>query len=52
MLLLLYAQPLVKVVTFQTSIVDDSETGMRIKLGAHSTDVPEPFAWTGSATSA
>jgi hypothetical protein len=44
MLLLLYAQPLVKVVTFPTSIVDDSEAGMSIKLRAHPTDVPEPFA--------
>jgi hypothetical protein len=44
MLLLLYAQPLVKVVTFPTSIVDDGETGMSIALGAHPTDVPEPFA--------
>lgn len=44
MLLLLYAQPLVKVVTFPTSIVDDSDTGMSITLGAHPTDVPEPFA--------
>jgi hypothetical protein len=44
MLLLLYAQPLVKVVTFPTSIVDDGDTGMSITLGAHPTDVPEPFA--------
>jgi hypothetical protein len=49
MLLLLYAQPLVKVVTFSTSIVDDGDTGMSITLGAHPTDVPEPFAsLTGS----
>src|SRR3546814_20002158 len=44
MLLLLYAQPLFKVVTFPTSIVDDSDTGMSITLGSHPTDVPEPFA--------
>lgn len=44
MLLLLYAQPLVKVVTFPTSIVDDSDSGMSIMLGTHPTDVPEPFA--------
>jgi len=44
MLLLLYAQPLVKVVTFPTSVVDDDDTGMSITLGAHPTDVPEPFA--------
>lgn len=44
MLLLLYAQPLVKVVTFPTSIVDDGDAGMSITLGAHPTDVPEPFA--------
>ncbi|MBB2988256.1 recombinase XerD [Terracoccus luteus] len=43
-LLLLYAQPLVKVVTFPTSIVDDSDTVMSITLGSHPTDVPEPFA--------
>mgnify|MGYP003707760361 FL=1 len=44
MLLLLYAQPLVKVVTFRTSIIDDGDTGMSITLGSHPTDVPEPFA--------
>ncbi|MDP3950311.1 recombinase XerD [Microbacterium sp.] len=44
MLLLLYAQPLVKVVTFPTSIIDDSDTGMSIVLGQQPTDVPEPFA--------
>ncbi|MGV3563414.1 MAG: hypothetical protein ACO1ON_09025 [Nocardioides sp.] len=44
MLLLLYAQPLVKVVTFRTSIVDDADSGMSITLGRHPTDVPEPFA--------
>jgi hypothetical protein len=44
MLLLLYAQPLVKVVTLRTSIVDDGDTGMSITLGARPTDVPEPFA--------
>jgi hypothetical protein len=44
MLLLLYAQPLVKVVTFPTSIVDDADSGMSILLGTHPTDVPEPFA--------
>ncbi|KRF18373.1 recombinase XerD [Nocardioides sp. Soil796] len=44
MLLLLYAQPLVKVVAFPASIVDDSDSGMTITLGTHPTDVPEPFA--------
>lgn len=44
MLLLLYAQPLVKVVALQTSVIDDSDTGMSITLGQHPTDVPEPFA--------
>lgn len=44
MLLLLYAQPLVKVVTFRTSVVDDGDAGMSITLGSHPTDVPEPFA--------
>jgi len=42
--LLLYAQPLVKVVTLPTSVLDESDTGMRIALGQHPTDVPEPFA--------
>ncbi|MGL5810060.1 MAG: hypothetical protein ACRCYQ_08955 [Nocardioides sp.] len=44
MLLLLYAQPLVKVVTLRTSVVDDAGTGMSISLGSRPTDVPEPFA--------
>lgn len=44
MLLLLYAQPLVKVVTFPTNIVDDGDSGVTITLGAHPTHVPEPFA--------
>ena len=44
MLLLLYAQPLVRVVTLPTSVIDDSDTGMSINLGQHPTDVPEPFA--------
>jgi hypothetical protein len=43
MLLLLYAQPLVKVVTLPTGVVDDNDTGMSITLGAHPTDVPAPF---------
>lgn len=46
MLLLLYAQPLVRVVTFPTSIIRDNNTGMTITLGTHPTDVPEPFAST------
>lgn len=41
---MLYAQPLVKVATLQTSVIDDSDTGMSITLGQHPTDVPEPFA--------
>ena len=46
MLLLLYAQPLVRVVTFPTSIIDDADadSGMGIVLGTHPTDVPERFA--------
>lgn len=44
MLLLLYAQPLVKLVTLEVSVVDDGDTGMSITLGSHPTDVPEPFA--------
>ncbi len=35
MLLLLYAQPLVKVVSLPTSVIDDSDTGMSIVLGRH-----------------
>lgn len=44
MLLLLYAQPLVKVVTLQVDVVDDKPEGMSITLGQRPTDVPEPFA--------
>lgn len=44
LLLLLYAQPLVKVVAFPTNIIDGSEAGMTITLGQHPTDIPEPFA--------
>lgn len=43
-LLLLYAQPLVKVVTLPTSVVDDHDTGMGINLGRHPSAVPDPFA--------
>lgn len=43
MLLLLQAQPLVKVVTFPTSIIDDA-ADMTINLGGKPTDIPEPFA--------
>ncbi|MBO1754646.1 recombinase XerD [Allobranchiibius sp. CTAmp26] len=46
MLLLLYAQPLVRVVALPTSIISNSENGMTIALGTHPTDVPEPFAST------
>ena len=44
MLLLVYAQPLVKIVTLPTSVIDDGDTGMSIALGQHPTDVPKPFA--------
>lgn len=44
MLLLLYAQPLVKVVTLQVDVVNDQPDGMTITLGQRHTDVPEPFA--------
>lgn len=44
MLLLLYAQPLVKVVALPTSVLDVGDSGMSITLGSHPTDVPEPFA--------
>ena len=43
-LLLLYAQPLVKVVTLEVSVVDDKPDGMAISLGQRPTEVPEPFA--------
>ncbi|WP_434612064.1 hypothetical protein [Arthrobacter sp. A5] len=43
-LLLLYAQPLVKVVTLEMSFVDDKPAGMSITLGQRPTGVPEPFA--------
>lgn len=44
LLLLLYAQPLVKVVTFRTEMINDNDSAMTITLGQRSTDVPEPFA--------
>lgn len=44
LLLLLYAQPLVKVVTFPTSTIDDGNAGMTITFGQRPSDVPEPFA--------
>lgn len=44
LLLLLYAQPLVKVVTLRTDMITDGKSGMTITLGQRPTDVPEPFA--------
>lgn len=44
MLLLLYAQPLVKIVSLPLTAIDNSPDGMRISLGTRRTDVPEPFA--------
>jgi len=44
MLLLLYAQPLVKIVTLQLDAIDDKADGLSIILGTKPTDVPEPFA--------
>jgi len=44
MLLLLYAQPLVRLVTLQMSAVVEDEAGMTIALGSQPIDVPEPFA--------
>lgn len=44
MLLLLYAQPLVRVVTLTTDAIAESPHGMTIQLGRHPVDVPEPFA--------
>ena len=43
-LLLLYAQPLVKIVTLEMSIISDGPSGMTISLGQRPTEVPEPFA--------
>ena len=40
MLLLLRAQPLVRVVDLPTRVIDDSDTGISITLGRHPTDVP------------
>lgn len=44
MLLLLYAQPLVRVVTFETDIIRDIGIRMTIRFGEKPVDVPEPFA--------
>lgn len=44
MLLLLYAQPLVKVVSLPVSAVRDHQSTMTVTLGQHPSDVPEPFA--------
>lgn len=44
LLLLLYAQPLVKVVTLQLDAIHDSTNGMSITLGQRPATVPEPFA--------
>lgn len=43
-LLLLYAQPLVKVVTLPLDVIDDQPGDMSITLGQRPTEVPEPFA--------
>src|SRR5699024_4505004 len=43
-LLLLYAQPLVRVVTLTTDAIAESKGGMEIELGRHPVNVPEPFA--------
>lgn len=44
MLLLHYAQPVVKVVTFPTSIINDNDASMTITLGKKPTSIPELFA--------
>jgi hypothetical protein len=44
LLLLLYAQPLVKIVTLRADMIIDVESGMAITLGQQPTAVPEPFA--------
>jgi hypothetical protein len=43
-LLLLYAQPLVRVAALEVGAVNDTPEGMRITLGTRPVDVPEPFA--------
>lgn len=43
-LLLLYAQPLVKVAALPTSAVIEGPTVMSLRLGPRPVDVPEPFA--------
>lgn len=43
-LLLVYAQPLVKVVTLPVTALGDEDGGMTINLGTQPIDVPEPFA--------
>lgn len=43
-LLLLYAQPLVKVAALKTTAIDATDDGMRITLGADAAPVPAPFA--------
>ncbi|OBR98714.1 recombinase XerD [Mycobacterium gordonae] len=43
-LLLLYAQPLVKVAALKTTAVDVTDDGVRISLGAAPAPVPVPFA--------
>ncbi len=43
LLLLIYAQPLVKIVALPAIAVDNTDAGMTITLGAHPTDVPPPF---------
>ncbi|WP_193408772.1 MULTISPECIES: recombinase XerD [unclassified Pseudonocardia] len=43
-LLLLYAQPLVKIAALPSNHINDDPNGMSIILGQRPTDVPEPFA--------
>lgn len=43
-LLLLYAQPLVKVAALKTTAVDVTDDGVRISIGADAAPVPVPFA--------
>jgi len=44
LLLLLYAQPLVKVVTLRLDRLDDRGPALKLTLGKHPVEVPEPFA--------
>lgn len=43
-MLLLYAQPLVRIAALQTSDITEEDDGLHLKLGKHPAVVPKPFA--------